>query len=116
MNIEVIRETIEELKNSDTSFDTCSKLASLYTVLSYMEEDVIVDELSDIFPAYQKYITAKRHYQTGDGSKETVIDNLNLVCKEIYDFIKTLYSCTDMPLERIKIQNMIEAVNTEINY
>ena len=118
LDIKAIKESKEELESGNTTFDACIKLAAIYTILDRIDEDKaeskVISELSDILPAYQKYAYVKREYQEGNAGKEAVVKSLELVCREIYDLIKTLYSCSDMPLERVKIQNMIEAIYSEL--
>lgn len=116
MDKNIVNEMIGELESADTTFQNCNDLAALYKVRDELGANKVEGEISDILPAYRQYIQIKTNYQSGKTDKDKVIDSINLVCKEIYDLIKTLYSCSDMPLERIKIQNMVEAVKSEICY
>lgn len=69
--------------------------------------DSTLKELNDILPSYLDYINIKRRYQM----KETTIDNvliqLNNVCNEIGEFLKTLYASTDTQEERDYIHKLI---------
>lgn len=116
MDKNIVNEMIGELESADTTFQNCNDLAALYKVRDELGANKVEGEISDILPAYRQYIQIKTNYQSGKADKNKVVDSINLVCKEIYDLIKTLYSCSDMPLERIKIQNMVEAVKSEICY
>lgn len=115
MDLQVIRNTIADLEQADNTFDNCAKLASLYIIMSEAEKskldvksNVVEGELQDIFPAYSKYVDAKRNYQLNGTSEEQTIKALNFVCQEIYEFIQSLYSSTDMPAERKILREMIE--------
>ena len=114
MDKTVVDEMINELENSDTTFQNCNDLAALYKVRDELGAAKVENEIDDILPAYRKYIETKTLYQLGQTDKESVIKSLDFVCQEIFDLIKTLYSCSDMPLERIKIQNMVQAIYDEL--
>ena len=105
LELDEINNTIAELENGPTTFDTCMKLASLYTVRNNfkaetVEENAVKKELSDILPHYEAYCDTKRRYQLGQIGKDQVIRSIQTVCKEITEFINTLYSSTDMEEER----------------
>ena len=110
MNISDINRTIIELKNDDTTFENCGKLASLYIVKEFFNADETINELTDILPQYKKYMDIKRKYQLGEISEKTVERQIKLVCKEISEFINALYSSTDLPIERELIKNMINGL------
>ena len=117
LNMQEIENTIEELENGDTNFLNCQRLATLYIVrdrfknalneLVNGENDNVTNELSDILPQYQKYIDIKRRYQMGELPERSIEISIKSVCKEISEFIHTLYSCTDMQAERDCINEMI---------
>lgn len=97
LDLEEINNTIMELENGDTTFDTCIKLAALYTV---REKQIIPKtntekELSDILPAYRKYVDVLKAYQMGNSSDKALLDCTQLVCQELKEFILSLYSSTD---------------------
>ena len=109
LELDEINNTITELENGPTTFDSCIKLASLYIVLEHFtgkQDDppdactMVKKELSDILPHYEAYCDIKRKYQLGQIGKEQVIRSIQVVCKEISEFITTLYNHTDMPEER----------------
>ena len=109
-----IRDTITKLENSKTTFDTCNKLASLYTILWYHNLQVqetpkndVVNELSDILPAYSQYVKVKTDYKLNRTTKESVIYSIELLDKEITEFIDILFSSSEMPEEREKLKQMI---------
>ena len=106
LDLNEVQKTIDELENGSTTFDTCMKLASLYTVRDHMTGytvDAVEHEYSDILPSYHKYCDTKRKYQLNEVTKEAVIKSISDVTKEIYEFITTLYGSTDMPEERDEI-------------
>lgn len=114
MDLQVIRNTIADLEQADNTFDNCAKLASLYIIVSEAEKSkidpkssVTEGELQDILPAYRHYVDAKRNYQLNGTSEEQTVKALGFVCQEIYEFIQSLYSSTDMPQERTHIRNLI---------
>ena len=104
MNLELIDKTIEDLESSDTTFSNCSDLASLYIVRNYYKPisrlTAVEDELNDISPSYKRYCDIKRAYQLGDSSQDLVVSAMKNVCREISEFITTLYSTTDTKEER----------------
>lgn len=108
MNITDINRTIKELEEDSTTFENCEKLASLYIVRDNFNRTT--DELSDILPQYLKYVDIKRRYQLGEVSEKLVEKQIKIVCKEISDFIRALYSSTDTPEERNYIKNMIDSL------
>ena len=122
LNLEEINNTIEQLENGDTTFDACIKLASLYTVKEHISNntiksvDNVIDELNDILPAYTYYKEVKREYQLGNASETAIIKQINSVCKEISEFISTLYSGTDMLEERNIIIFMLSELAKRYQY
>ena len=110
LDLALIENTIQELENSDTTFNNCEKLASLYIVREHLQdanltvvnksEKEIIDELNDILPSYSMYCKKKREYQMNKLGADVVLQSLQEICREILEFIHTLYSGTDMPEER----------------
>lgn len=108
LNVNEINNTIEELENSNTTFDTCIKLAALYTVREHLKQpDTVTQELDDILPKYQLYREVKRKYQLHELAESAVQLSIRDVCIEIKEFIQSLYSSSDMEEERIALNNMI---------
>ena len=97
LDLEEINNTILELENGDTTFDTCIKLAALYTVRDkqLIPKSETEKELGDILPAYRKYVGVLKAYQMGNSSDQSLIDCIQLVCQELREFIISLYSSTD---------------------
>ena len=52
----------------------------------------------------------KRKYQMGEIAEAAIEKQIKVVCKEISEFIRTLYSATDMPIEREYIKKMIDGL------
>ena len=110
LDMDIVNSTIEELENADTTFSNCEKLASLYIIREYNKEPVkpVIDtldlnvkkELSDILPSYKTYCQRKKDYQLNKVGEDIVLSSLKEVCREILEFVHTLYSSTDMPEER----------------
>lgn len=109
MDMYMIDDTIDELENSDTNFANCDKLAMLYIIKDHYKKyppvlrglyDEVEEELNDIAPQYKRYCDIKRKYQLKEISKEPVIESMKLLSEEIEQFIKILYSSTDMTEER----------------
>ena len=111
--MEEINNTIENLENSSTTFDNCMKLASLYIVRTEHQKAItdvgkqVESELNDILPQYRLYCQVKRKYQLHELPDTSVQLAMKDVCREIQEFIHTLYSSTDMPEERELIKNLI---------
>lgn len=117
LDLREIENTIEQLEGGTTTFDTCLKLASLYVVrdrlLESVDADITEAELKDILPQYKRYCEIKRKYQIGELSESAVLSSMILVCKEIKEFLQSLYSGTDMSEERNYIYNMIKELYSE---
>ena len=114
MNINTINELIEELEQGETSLSNIRNLSALYNVKSHIlgtkNFDNTTKELSDILPSYLKYIDVKRKYQLHEISEDTVYINMKELCKEIKEFIQTLYSGTDTPKERELLKQVIKEI------
>lgn len=100
MDIIEIQNTIKELEDGPTTFDSCIKLASLYTVADKFTSDEVEEELDDILPAYKKFCNVKQAYQLGHTTMEAMLYELTLLSTEIQEFIETMYSSTNSPEER----------------
>ena len=107
MDIKDINRTIDELEKDSTTFENCEKLASLYIVRDKFNTQT---EFDDILPQYTKYTDIKRRYQLGEVSEKLVEKQTKMVCKEISEFIRSLYSSTDIPEERTILKNMINGL------
>lgn len=113
MNISTINELIDELENGETSLSNVRNLSALYNVRTYLlgskKFDRTAKELNDILPSYLNYIDVKRKYQLKEITETGVLLQLGNVCKEINEFIHTLYSGTDTPEERKVIKDLISS-------
>ena len=110
LDLREIENTIEMLENGDTTFVNCEKLASLYTVrdhLTNQQEDETEKEISDILPSYRVYADTKIKYQNHEVTEEAVVSTLHLLCVEVIDLIKILYTSTEMVEERQEIGKLI---------
>lgn len=110
LNITEIQDTIKELENGKTTFETCGKLATLYTVLDHInQDDSIIKEYNDILPEYSKYVELKKQYELGTLDLNTLTNSLGRVVTEIKEFILTLYQGTDTGEERAIIEDAFNA-------
>ena len=109
MDIQIINENITILENSDTTVDNVQELALLYIVRKGLKSSLqtMVDgELKDVFPAYTKYIEAKRKFQLNEIDEFAMVKYMQLLCNEIKEFIETLYHTTDTRKERVILTEM----------
>lgn len=125
MNIDEIRSAIVELENSDTTYENCRKLASLYIVdriyqertenalerkitqLTANDERDTEKELNDLFPSYQKYAETKRKYCLGQLPESLLQKDMLNLCEEISEFLHILYINTYTDKEREAIKTII---------
>ena len=112
LNIEEINSTIEELEDGSTTFETCSKLASLYIVRDNLqktnEPEPVEEELNDILPQYRYYCDIKRKFQLNEVTEQAVFLAMKDVCTEINEFLHILYSSTDTAEEREMLKNLVD--------
>lgn len=123
MTLEVINDMIQDIEQSDNSLSNARSLASLYILKSIKENDenlilkrsssIVTKELDDILPSYNYYIDTKRRFQLKQLNEELVIEALKDVCREIKEFVQIIYSCTDMPIERDTIKEMLSDLNKQ---
>ena len=121
MNIQDVKETIITLENSENSLSNARNLAALYIIEEHMQSrlttkyersnDTVVKEFQDILPSYITYKETKRKYQMGEDTENKVITNLHSLCQEIYEFVSTLYSCTDSQEERNEISMLAKKIS-----
>ena len=116
MDIIAINQAIEDLENDDTTPENVSELAALYICRDNLENrkesmvDIVESELEDILPYYLKYRTTKRKYQLNQATDGEVLQGIKDVCRELKEFIDTLYSSTDMHRERLTIKRTIRDI------
>ena len=114
MNIKEITDTIEELENGNTTYDNCIKLSALYSVRDNLKSDTR-KELGDILPQFKMYVAVKEKYQLGELHKEDLEFAMRSMCRDIEEFIETLYNNTELPSERETIAKMITHLTTLFN-
>lgn len=120
LDLQRIENTIKELEDEETTFDTCIKLSALYVVREHLGgeilevEDEVVKELSDILPHYEMYVQAKRNFQLTRTEYDAVLDCMKIACKEISEFIYSIYSSTDNESERILLYEMLNNILQKI--
>lgn len=102
-----IENTIEELENGKTTFDTCMKLSSLYIIRDKFIKDDVVKEYNDILPEYYSYRNLKKKFQLGEVNRQCVLTSLSNLCDEINEFISTLYSSIDIVEEQEILNNKL---------
>lgn len=105
MNIDEINTAISELVSGETTFATCQKLASLYTVREHLmpaddTEAKVISEYSDILPSYRIYCETKRNYQLNKLTISAVTDAMHNLCTEINEFLHIIYANTETQDER----------------
>lgn len=109
-----IDETIEILENEAETLVDVSNLASLYIVRGERQKrleslsDSVERELGDILPTYKKYCAIKRRYQLNELPDNAVVHALSNVLIEIEEFLYTLYTNTDLPIERQEIKMLLK--------
>lgn len=123
MNIQAIEEAIKELEMDDTTVKNVQELATLYIVKEKLQDPattvvtpcstIVEEELKDILPQYRYYIDTKRKFQLNQVTENAVIADIKDLCREIGEFIHTLYSCTDIKKERILIESLITDLYTK---
>lgn len=111
MTIQNLNALIEELEQSESSLSNIRNLSSLYIVRKEMIENINYDkvqtELDDILPSYIDYVLTKKKFQLNELTEQAVFISMNTLCKEIREFIQSLYSNTDTPKEREILKNLI---------
>lgn len=117
LNLDEINKSIEDLEKGTTSYPNCQKLASLYICRDHLknvsegiteEKNEVIEEYSDILPEYNAYCSIKRKYQMHELTEQAVEQAMKNVCKEIREFIETLFFNTEFPKERLIIKEMIK--------
>ena len=106
MDMREIETTIEELENGPTTYDNCIKLSALYSVSDNIKSDTR-KELDDVLPLFKMYVAVKTKYQLGELPASSLVMGMNDLCKEIHEFIDTLYNNTELDGERENIKQML---------
>ena len=114
MTLQNLNTLIEELEQSESSLSNIRNLSSLYIVRKEMIENINYDkvqtELDDILPSYIDYIITKKKFQLNEITEQAVFISMQTLCREIREFIQSLYSNTDTPKEREMIRNLIDQI------
>ena len=113
MDLREITDTIEELENGDTTFDSCIKLSALYNVRDNLKSDT-EKALNDILPQFRMYVAVKKKYQLKELSNEDLIFAMKSMCRDIEEFISTLYQNTELQEERELIKMMLANLTSVI--
>lgn len=117
ISVKEVCDTIDALENGVINLQTCSKLATLYLVRDELNKREfgantslrgVIKEEGDILPEYLKYVDLKYKYQMGEINSEVVKNQMRNVCKEIKEFVQTLYRCSDMVEEREQLVTMLQ--------
>lgn len=106
MDIRNISETIEELENSDTTYENCMKLASLYIVMDKFKSDTET-KLNDLTPQYRMYTAVKHEVDIGKLSMDDLMFAVKSICSSIEDFVNALFNNTSYNEEKLIIRDMI---------
>jgi len=106
MNMQEISDTIEELENGPTTFDSCIKLSALYNVRDNLHSDT-QKELEDVLPQFRMYVAVKAKYQLGELHEEDLKFAMRSMCRDIEEFLETLYNNTELQGERDIIHKML---------
>lgn len=119
VDITIIEDTINELLNeAPTSFETCEKIAHLTITHDLLKSrlnraiegsDDALNELHDILPSYNKYVSTKKRYQQYEVVEQMVIIAMQNLCEDIIEFVAELYHNTESSAER---QLIIDMINT----
>ena len=57
------------------------------------------------------YVAVKRKYQLHELSDDDLLFAMRSLCRDIEEFIETLYNNTELPNERTTIKNMINSLH-----
>ena len=111
MDAVVINELIADLEKSESSLSNIRNLSALYIVRDKLTLQTPIDntrkELDDILPSYIEYVKSKRQSTMTLTANEFVLINMQNLCKEINEFIHSLYTATNSEAERKIIKNLI---------
>lgn len=114
MDINIIEASINQLENNITSPENVQELANLYIVrdnLLKKDTNTVEQELNDILPMYKKYCETKKQYQLKQIPEDAVIHDMTVLCEELNEFIRALYSSTDFFKERRILVSMLESLH-----
>lgn len=121
MDIQTINDAIEELEQSTTSVENVQNLASLYICRQNIKTrrksplNAFKQDVTEIFPAYDRYREAKKAFQMKEGSEQEVLESLSLLCQEIKDLHISLYCSSCSRKERRILKECIESIGFTYN-
>lgn len=116
IDLSEINSTIKKLEHGETTYSNCDKLAALYTVRDHMTSaaevmDEISDKLRNIIVLYTAYQEMKKKYHSREVSEQPVVVSMNQLCRDIKEFMVTLYKNTETDEERTQLKQMIKALH-----
>ena len=120
MNLKEVNEAINELLNGPLTLSNARNLSALIVVQSYLQNavqskpDSLEQELNDILPRYKEYCEVKRDYQLGKIPKDDIIISMRRVCKEVNEFLLSLYENTETAEERTMLKTMLKDVQNAL--
>lgn len=118
MNLNIINELIDDLEKEDASLSNIRNLSALYNVKSHLlgteKYDSTVKELKDILPSYLSYVDIKKQYQLHKLPEQELYSAMEILCKEIKEFLLMLFSSTDTEAERKFLHIIIEELKETI--
>ena len=120
MNLKEINDAINELLNGPLTPSNARNLSALIVVQSYLqnaiqsESDSLERELNDILPRYKEYCEIKRDYQLGKIPKDDIIISMRRVCKEVNEFLLSLYENTETAEERTMLKTSLKDVQNAL--
>ena len=117
IDLNEVNNTITELQDGQTTFDSCQKLASLFVVRDYLTRntDEVLTEYHDILPSYAKYKKHKKAYQLNNDTIENVENAFLTLLQEIYEFLDILYISAENTQERASMMSTIERFKNSHN-
>ncbi len=114
MDKEIIKETIKELENGKTNYDTCLKLSSLYILMDHMcnDDQTPVSEsvqpnvrsAENIADKYQQY---KDQYERGEIVGSDMMNHLKELCANEKQILAKAYSLAETEPEKLEFKNML---------
>jgi len=123
LDMELIEDSIEELENSEMTYENCIRLASLYICrdsnknrnMSALDtSNSVSHDSKDLFSTYNKYIDTKKRYQQYEVVDKMLIYAMTNLCQDLTDFISNLYHNTETTAERALIVEMINNLRSAI--
>ena len=120
MNLTEVNDATKELLNGPLTLSNARNLSALITIQSYMKNaiqskpDGLEQELNDILPQYKEYCNIKRGYQLGKLSDTDLIVAMRRVCKEVNEFLLSLYENTETAEERTILKTMLKDVQNAL--